>query len=470
MKTKQLTLTGGKFLLTGLAALAISLGSAFAAQQDDQVAIQLGAIQLGISQGSLSSNATLAAQALVQGRAVLKATIKSKTVVQASGGNFTANQTQTTNFQQQIFTATQRALNSPVTIPISKVSVMQTSGKPVIVTATLDPKKTTASAVLAYTLKRLPNFGPALVQNSVAAAFAGGGTPVYGYKGTPEKLQAAQLTDAGKAATNALSASLKAYVAGTQNWAPVPKTGPVVGVNYLPNYSTKSMPASGSNVFPANTAGISKAASAISANAINGLGNTVSGLYGKTAGNVMTLTTALVKGALAFQKTSTTGVTVGVSTTVGAIGASTLGIVSQVAGDQNANWAGAASAVLNGVVSGAVKASKANAWIIAVGVAQGFAGTYLKSVANASGTPITASLFKTANTAAILAAFIAAKATTNTGTNSSTSITNFIDQAIDATYTAFATDNVGSLTGAAGIKNFGLINGVGTPVTDTVGM
>lgn len=168
MNTKFLTLPGVKLLLTGLVALAISTGSAFASQQGDQVAIQLGAIQLGINLGTATPQQQ--ANALYQGRAVLLARANSKTVLQTAAGNFTASDVQKTAFQKQIFTATQRALNSPVTLTISKQSISLSNGRSTVVSAILTPRKTTASAILSLSLARIPNYGPSLVQTAVQNA------------------------------------------------------------------------------------------------------------------------------------------------------------------------------------------------------------------------------------------------------------------------------------------------------------
>lgn len=227
-----------------------------------------------------------------------------------------------------------------------------------------------------------------------------------------------------------------------------------------------------------NLIGISSAASAISANAINGLGS-INGLYGKTSANVQSLVQALVAGSARFQRTSTSN---GASS-VGAIGGSTLGITAQLAGVDNSNWgvsvaANDTNAILQAIVSGAVRASRANFTAIAAGVVQGFTGTYLTTKLSANA--ISTTDFKTANTADILNSFINAGAV-KLGSSAATSLQAFISASIDATYTAFGynasgindgsiTPAIGTLTGAPGISNFGLVNGVGTPVTDTVGL
>ena len=452
-------------------------GSARATQQGDQVAIQLGAIQLGINLGTATPQQQ--ANALFQGRAVLSARVSAKSLVQTAAGNFTVSDVQTTAFQNQIYAATQLALSSPVTITISKQPVSLSNGRSAVVSAVLTPKKTTASAILAHSLARIPNYGPSLVQTAVQNAFAGLDQPVFNYRGTTAaKIQTAQLADAGRAAGLALRAALRPYAAGTQNWAGVPRTGPVLMTRYLPNFGLTSLPRTGSNVQASNLIGISSAASAISANAINGLGS-INGLYGKTAANVQSLVQALVAGSASFQRTSTSN---GASS-VGAIGGSTLGITAQLAGVDNSNWGisvapNDTNAILQAIVTGAVRASRVNFTAIAAGVVQGFTGTYLttKLAANA----ISTADFKTANTADILNSFINAGAV-KLGSAAATNLQAFIGASIDATYTAFGynssgindgsiTPAIGTLTGAPGISNFALVNGVGSPVTDTVGL
>lgn len=468
-----------------------AITTASATQQSDQVAIQLGAIQLGIT--NLATATPLQqAQALTQGRQVLASTAtKAQPVV--AGQSFTTNQVQTSTLQDQIYAATQAALTNPVNIlitPSQKVAL--NNGKSVTVAnkTAVNPKKTTASAIILYSLPTIPNYGPSLVQTAVSSAFAGGTNPVFGYTGsTTQKLEAAQLTDAGKAASAALSYSLKAYKTGTKNWAGVPKTGTVTNAVYLPNLGTTPFPSTtvSNQQLPTPTL-ITKFASAIAANAINGLGEIsggAAGTYGKTQANVQSLTTALVKGAVAFQKTSISQDTG--QRTVGAIGASVLGIVSQVSGDQNETFGTADQnnlfnkAVLQGVVTGAVSAGKTYAWAVAIGIAQGFTGTYLETTYSASGTPVSNATFLADNAAAIVTALQSANGgkvftAAQLGTYATTGLLSAVTAGINAMYTAFDVADGGAnptfqnITGSAGIKNFGLVNGIGTPVTDTVGL
>ena len=472
MKTKSLKMNGGKFLLAGLAAVAISLGSAKAAQPDDQIAVQLGAIYLG-TPVSNSSNATTLANALYQGRAILKATSKLKgDMVGVQGAAvFTANMTQTTLLQSQILAATEAALASPITnlSGVKNIVVnLSTPNKTAKVTAVFNPAKTTASAIAAIALKRTPNFGPEIAGKSVAAAMSKNGTvAIFGYKN-----DAAQLTDAGKAAGLALSSALKPYKAGTQNWIAVPSTGALPGTRYLPNFNKTPLPTSTTKIVSPgvqqqfNVWGISNAAAAVSASAIKGLGVT-----GQTASNVQSLTTALVKRAASFQKLSTAAVTP--TSVIGSVGAATEGIVSQLAGDKNNNWENS-NAVLKGIVLGAVKASKANYVSIAKGLVMGFTATYLATM---GGNDVdTLAVFKAANANDISNAFVTAGALKSTGTGA---LNTILEGIIDQTYTAFGynaegkleyTPNIASLSGAAGLNYYGLDGGVPSPVTDTVGL
>lgn len=489
MKTRTSTF---RSVLKGLAVAALAVGvsaqSAKAGQPDDQIAIQLGALQLGINLGNATQ--LQQAQALVQGRAVLASTSKTaKPVVQ--GGNFTASQVQTTLTQNQIQLATLAALSSPFTGNITKQVVSLSNNKTTSVTAKLSPKLTTASAIAGYALKRIPNYGPLIVQAGVEAAFSGQGNATFNYKGTtPQKIQAAQLADAGKVASIAMSSSLKAYAGGTVNWAGVPKTGTVFGATYLPNFGTKVLPSANvANQQLATPGLITKYASAIAANAINGLGNIAAGpagTYGKNQTNVQSLTAALVKGAVAFQKTSLTPDLTPGQKTVGSIGASVLGITAQVSGDQNGgainNTFGTTAVfkdVLQGVINGAIASAKTQAWAVAIGVAQGFTGTYLATTYNASNTPVNLAAFIALNAGEINTAFLTAnkgKAYTKAQLGTYTTLADAINAGITAMYTAFDVANGGAnkdfsnISGAGGIRNFDLVNGVGIPVTDTVGL
>jgi len=475
-----------KCFAVGLTAAVLSMGAARASQQSDQVAVQLGAIQLGITLDGATTAQNLA-NCLVQGRNFMaaKATMKDGSIYYVGSAAITPASVQRSTAQEQLQMATQRALSNPVTnlVGIKGLSVTTTTGtktKTTKVTAVLDPQKTTAAAVFSVTSKLIPNFGPDLVKYGVEAAMRGGGTPVFNYKGKDAAaIQKAQITDAAKIAQAALSASLKTYVSGTVNWAKVPKTGPLLGARYLPNFSANTIPtkaAPGGTTQASHLIGISSSAAAISANAINGLG-AISGLYGKTSANVQALTTSLVKGANAFQKTSMLNGT----TSVGAIGAATLGIVAQVAGVENNNWglslaANDTNAILQGIVTGAVKAAKSQMSAIAAGVAQGFTGTYLVTKTNVKADNLVD--FKTANVSDILNSFVLAGAV-KLGTTAATNLQLLIGDSIAQAYTKFGYDTNGDrtlvpaisdLTGAPGIKDFALVNGVGSPVTDTVGL
>lgn len=450
MKIKTLKTYGGKFLLAGLAAVALSLGSAKAGQPDDQIAVQLGSIMITGSPVATADAATLA-QYLVQGRAVLKSTIKKAQPV-INGQTFVTTQVQTTLLQGQIFAATQAALATPVTASISKVEVALNNTKFVKVTATLTPKKTTASAINAYALKRIPNFGPELAQNGVAAAIATvGGLPVFNYKSSTTAL-----TDAGKAAGFCFSYALKAYAKGTQNWA-ASAVAP-----FLPNFSLKTSTLG----VPGNIWGISNAAAAIAANAIDGLGGT------PTAANVTTLTTAMVKSANAFQTISTNTKSGLPTSAIGTIGATVTGLVSQLAGDQNSVYGGD---VLSGIIQGAVKAAKTKYSAIAVGVAQGFYATYLATYVSAHGSltdAIGAGAFAALNNATISGLLITSGAY-KLGSTQATNTVAAMTSAYTAVWNAFDPDQateISNLTGATGLNNYALVGGVPSPVTDTVGL
>jgi hypothetical protein len=105
------------------------------------------------------------------------------------------------------------------------------------VTGTLSPASTTPTLILNAVVADMPNYGPAIVSNAVAATMAGKTNgqgifiPVWGAVPKPtaanlkdqasintfnSKTASTQLSNAGKAASAALTAASKAYTKGTQ--------------------------------------------------------------------------------------------------------------------------------------------------------------------------------------------------------------------------------------------------------------
>ena len=409
MKIAAFTYPSGKFLCAVVAFAAISIGAASATQQEDQIAIQLGGLVLKVDVNNTQTSDADIARALVEGRAILQSTA-SRAVPVVAGQSFGADQVQTAATRALILEATQKALATPVTRTITRQIVTLSNGRNVTVGATLNPKLTTASAIAAYALNRIPNAAPALAKSAVAAAMKlVNGEPVFNYPGkTPEKVQELQMQDAAKAAGFALSYSLKAYPGGTQNWPPVPRTGPVAGEEYLPNFSERSIPGHGANVQASNLDGLSQAAAAIAANVISGLGP-VDGLYGQSTTNVKFLTQSMVETALVIFQYSAAMRVAGPLVFQQNSPTAKGGFVDGVLGVT-------ARSVLNGIVIGAVSENKTDIPLIegvSQGVARAVVSSYLKACAIANAIPMKFGLFKESNSPAVIEAFTLAGANAN---------------------------------------------------------
>ena len=499
----------------------------------DQIAMQLGAIQLGITATNVPydpSNADLtngaAASAYKQGALALATTTANyaNTAFVYYTNNIGTNNPmpapQTDAYRSQYYAAVQNALNAPQVATINKqnVTTFNPKSKSIVVvknvTATLNPTLTTPTLVLQAAIADMPNYALGLVNSAVAATMAGSMTngvfiPVWGAVPKPsaailasetklnsfnQKTASTQLTNAGKAASAALTATCKAYAKGTVNWQGWPSNGVTNANGYLPNFGTTTNGPKGgtvSQIQTPNLTGLADSASAVAANAINGLGafNTnSSALYGKTQANVQSITQQLITAAKAFQKTSTTTVGNTPFYASGALGASSFGITAQVSGDQNESWGGQATPdsftlLLNGVVRGAVTAvgKTQSAYInaIAVGVAQAFTSAYLQTTYNANGTFVTLNQFlqDNVNNSSIAGAFIAAGASSTLFSGANNPISVGVNQAWNSFNQTNGTWNLAQypMAGAKGVNlqlggTNALINGVGTPVTDTVGM
>jgi len=524
-----------------LTTIATAITASAQTQQNNQLALQLGAIQLGYTtNNSWTTNPQLLANALTQGQQALLATTTNKYTSYVGSTNAgstnlpptNAPVAQSENFRAELLQATLAALESPITytnkvspaIPVTVVNGKtgkQTTNK--VTALGFNPALTTPTAVLAIVSARIPNFDPSLISNAVAATMmttSGTNTngvlfPVWGPQPAKasvtgattaqkvltlnEKTIATQLNNSAAVAKAALAAAVKAYTAGTKQWAAVPKTGPASNSVYLPNFSDKPIGPTG-NPQAINLTGLSDAAGAVAANAINGLGavntnspTTTAGLYGQTASNVTIISKALTQAANAVQATS---IKTSPNYASGALGAAELGLTTQVSGTNDESWGGQASTnittkLLNGIVKGAVQAvgvSSANLAAIATGIAQGFAITYLETSYESNVTPVSISQFTSDNlqNSAILNAFIAAgvKSISIEG-----KISAALSSGVTQVYNAFNYSGTNSWTyngilnptytisGAKGLS-FSyttntvtpLLNGVGTPVTDTTGL
>ena len=527
-------------LLILAAGASISMSNSLRADAaGDQIAMQLGAIQLGYrtpySPSASDLTNGIAASILKQGQLVQTVTTANYATTAYVVNPGTTNPTvvpnpQTSLYRSQYLSAVQNALANPTTATIPKQTVntynpVTKKFVPVAnVTGALSPASTTPTLILQAVVADMPNFAPTIVSNAVAATMAGTNGnngifyPTWGAVPKPsskdlssqaninlfnQKTAAAQLSNAGTAASKALTAACSAYAKGTVNWAAFPSTGNPTNPTYLPNFGTTTLGQKGltNNQIP-NLTGLANAASAIAASAINGLGvgtgtTNVGVLYGQTQSNVTSMTTALLKAAASFQATSTKNNTAAGTSfyTYGSISAAAFGDVTQVAGSNNyyattsindgPNDA-VSTALLNSVINGAVsavKSSLSNVQAVASGVAQGFLATYLFTTTNSPSSLTNSSWltqYKQDNTSFINSVIQRAYGKT------STDFTGTINGQLDKFFTdyqAFAASGYTNRTvfanvaGAAGINlattNNALIplfNGVGRPVTDTTGL
>jgi hypothetical protein len=505
----------------------------------DQISMQLGALQLGYSTPYVPGAADLtngvAASIYKQGSLSQAATTTTYTttafVVKPGTTNITvvANP-QSSAYRSQYLAAVTNALATPTLATIPKQTVQTYNPKtrtfvPVAnVTATLSPATTTPSLILQAVVAKMPNFASAIVSNAVSATMAGTNTiisgqqifiPTWGAAPKPtskdlssqanvnlfnQKTASAQLVNAGTAASKALAAACAAYAKGTVDWAAFPSTGNPTNPPYLPNFGTTTLGQKGlTNNQINNLYGLANAASAIAANAINGLGvgtgSTNSGvLYGQTQSNVASMTSAMVKAlSTTIQSTSINAKTPAGNNfyTYGAISADVFGEVTQLSGTNN-YFAGTlvgssvANFLLQSVITGAcsvVKTSVPNLNAVASGVAQGFMATYLFTTTNSPSSMTNTSWladYETANTGTLNSAIQKASGKTTTD------FTGVINQQLNKLFTDYQNYVSGGMTnrayfnnvaGAAGIHlattNIALVplfNGVGSPVTDTTGL
>jgi hypothetical protein len=511
MKTglKKLLRIGATF---GIAAL--GLAQTVSAQSSNQFALQLGALQLGYISNSPASTTSLTPQqianALIQGSLGLQATSTGAYPYVIGAVNLPPAQSDA--FRQLVYTATVFALNSPavytnttslpvlVTNPISHTSFTSNT------MAALSPVNTLPNSVFSTLANRVPNMSAGAVSNAVAASMAfktnssGVYIPVWGAGPTALQIQQAatnstirtavnqttyntQLTNAITVAKKALTATTSTYISGTAQWAPVPTNGVVPGNTYLPNYSNTAIPNSNTVFQQPNLKGLANAAAAIAANAVNGLGNpnanqTANGPYGKTPTSVQQMTFGLISAASTTQAISTTPVVIQGTTysgyaLFGSVGATAFGVTTQVAGRNTTQWGGSSpffTSLLQGVVNGAVQADATDVPAIARGVSQGFYANYLHY---ATGTPQTFAQFQSNNTTAIVTAFQTAGAQSS---YNGITLTTIVNNAIQSLAVNLGNNNYAAIAGASGINltntitSSGVFSGVGTPVTDTLGL
>lgn len=408
--------------------------TAQARQADDQIAIQLGAIQLGIADLS-AATAQQQAEALAQGRLALKAT-QTKFDPQAFVVGATTPQPQSAEFRAQLEQAVENALADPVSLNVDG-TVTLINGRKTKAKGKLDPASATASSIVNTALLRIPNVSPQLVVNGIQAAVTG----KFGRPGTG-------LQDAYRLADRAMSIGLRTYARGTRQWGAISSTSVS-----LPNFSDETI----GGVAPSLN-GLMDAASGIAANAINALGTL------KTTPDVVAgITASLVRGAARFQKTSQTAINGNLVRYGGTTSATATGLVAQVAGTAQGDWSNATSGdLLNAIVSGAMRAAKKQVVSVAYGAAVGFAGTYVSTGGSAATFDINAAA------ADILASF---KTTRAVRAKNEFDVNAAIVAGLNVGLNpANWSDPVNGVAGLGGIKNFTVVNGGGAPLTDTVGL
>jgi hypothetical protein len=416
------------FAIAGTTAFAQS-----SSQQANQIAAQLGAIQLGIADIA-AATPQQQANALAQGRLALSVT-KSTYGKTAFVAGANAPDPQSQAFRNQLQQATVAALENPLNISISGSATL-TNGKSINVRGSLDPTKTSASQIFNFTALRLPNVSPGLVIDAISSASN------FGAPGSAS-------ADINKLAELAMLRALRTYRNGTQQWGSISTTAPS-----LPNFRTSTI-----NGVAPSLNGLMDAAAATAANAINALAPALKSDPDVVAG----MTASLVKAAAKFQKTSQTVIGGNVVRFSGSTGATATALIAQVAGNAQGDWTNVTTGnLLNAVVSGAMTAARNQVIAVAYGAAAGFAGTFV-----ATGGSL-ASFDINAVAADILASF---KQTTAVRSRNEANVNAAILAGLNVGLNqANWADPVNGVAGIGGIKDFTVVNGSGVPLTDTVGL
>lgn len=524
-----------KTLATALI-LVVTLGKASAAftQQQLQIAIQLGAIQLGYVTNQpyvAGTNASHDQDALAQGLLALSATAAKPPVTgYVVGASVPA--VQSTAFQQELYAATQYALsgvNTNVSILASKVATTSGVRYYSLPASTLSTAATTPTAVVQLAATLIPNNSAGFAQTAVVASQScttnegGFVIPTWGpapkttSKSVPSTVNNAtgktQISNAAAAASACLTAACAQYAKGTVNWQAFPSNS-VSGTN-LPNFGAKPLVVSGQTQ-ENDPQGLSEAAASVAAGAIGGLGAVQSNTnYGWTATNVVIMIQSLTTAANKVFAASTNNSTLGVGYTGGTLQASALAETAQLAGTNNFNFGSYASAyntntigALDGIIQGSINAlgkTQMNLQWVAKGIAEGFFIDYVETSglgnASFSTTPSATNSFasfEAANLAYINNAFTHYGVTTSGAASLDTAIKNQITSGFNAAYADWSLGNQAAtnptfvangqngsfvLPGAVAIGINGVavnngtpkvttpfLNGVGSPVTDTTGL
>jgi hypothetical protein len=521
-------------LATALLVTALLGGGASAAstQQQLQIAIQLGAIQMGYTSTNTPYKPYVAGvnlqqdqYALAQGLLMLSATAaKTPSYVRGAGN---VPQCQTPQFQQEIYVATLNALsgvNSNFSIAATTVP-LQSGANYSLPASKLSTAATTATAVVQLASTLIPNRAAGFAFSAVSASQAGitntsgffiptwGPAPkTSGSSVTVNSATAkAQINNAATAASACLTASCSQYAKGTINWQGFPTNN--FSATNLPNFGLKPLVTSGQT--QANDPqGLAEAASSVAAGAIAGLGQIGSNTnYGQSASNVIVMVQSLTTAANKVFPTSTNSSTLGVGFSGGTLQAAALAETAQLAGTNNFFFGSYAAAnnsnaigMLTGIVQGSINAlgkTQNNLQWVAKGIAEGFFIDYVetsglgsKSFSTLSSDTNSFASFQSANLSYINNAF------THYGIKATSALDTAIQKAITSGFSSayadwtlgnkatnnpsFKADGSGGsflLPGAVGIGINGVaingatpkvttpfLNGVGSPVTDTIGL
>ena len=406
--------------LGALANVSISAPSAQSiALAKNQVAVQLGAIKLGLvkpGQSAKNLNPAQIAAALAAG------------TVAMTNGNIPAAQLQQ---------ATLAALQSPITAPLLG----------------LNPAKISAAAIVAAAAQSNPAVAtPAVAKAAVAASMTftpdskGINHPLFGPQPDTSGLPAG----AGQQAIQALNAQTKAaQLSNAAAAESVVLTAALQSIN--PNIkpgTTIQMAASDPNYKK-----IQSAIAAISSASISGLVNINVGsepdpLYGKTVPNVKALTISLV---LTSQS-----------------------LVSLESGPDGAN------PVLTAVAQGASQAAPTLGGAISTGVAQGAYASYVAAATAAGQTPASPAQFAAQNSGQIATSLnnaglpatsgsVTTAITGNSGNNGNQNGQGQNGQGQNGQNGNSSTGTPGGFGGVPGLGTFGLSPGSSSPVTPTQG-
>lgn len=411
--------------------------TAQAGPADDLIAIYLGSIMLNTGTDISALTNEQQAAALITGRNAFRSNVK-RTQPLAVGATIPGGSIQSTAFQAAVLQATELALSNPTNITIARTAVALDNGRSANVAATLNPARVRSSQIVAFIIRRMPNMAPLLAQQGTAAAFLGGSTPTFNYRGkTPEAIALAQVRDAARLAAANLRAGLRGYPRGTVN----------VPADQLVDFRVVS-----------NQVLLAKYTAGIAANAIMALPDDIdlegSNLVYDRAVSLMT--NSLVKAANSLMRMNANSIP-GVA--LGGVYAVT-GIGNSLWNDTSTDEAAAVTAALNGVAVGAITAGKKFSAQIAYNLAAAFAATFMANGGDESEFDTN----RLANSTALYN--VIAFALKKVSATLETQIREQIEAGFDVGLDEQARLNI---PGHDGINDFLYANSQPSPVTDIVG-